>query len=125
MTTKELNTDDQDNRDTTLSMSVGGNGDYYLELKETNRGEVVKLDTRISTSGGNASTRVKLAVFELYRALNDLEPIQSDLFRPTDEDIERGATDYILDPHEMNSIRSAYISGAKDVRDGKIKIEKV
>ena len=70
MANKELLTDDMDIRDTILSMDVGGNGDYYLSLKETKCGEVVRLDTRIAISGGNASLEVKLAIANLYRALN-------------------------------------------------------
>ena len=64
-----LLTDDMDIRDTELSIDAGGNGDYYLSLKETKRGKIIKLDTRIAMSGGNATTEVKLAVANLYRAL--------------------------------------------------------
>lgn len=64
-----LLTDDMDIRDTELSIDFGGNGDYYLCLKETKRGKVVKLDTRIAMSGGNATTEVKLAIAKLYEAL--------------------------------------------------------
>ena len=66
-----LLTDDMDIRDTTLDMWVGGNGDYYLELKETKGGEVIKIDTRISMSGGNATTRTKLAIAKLYASLHE------------------------------------------------------
>lgn len=66
-----LITDDTDVSDTTLDVYVGGNGDYYLELKETVNGKVIKLTTRIAMSGGIVSTRVKLAIAELYRALNE------------------------------------------------------
>ena len=65
-----LLTDDMDIRDTTLDIWVGGNGDYYLELKETKRGVVIKLDTRISMSGGNATNRTRLAIAELYASLH-------------------------------------------------------
>jgi hypothetical protein len=42
---RELLTDDMDIRDTKLSMIVGGNGDYYLSLKETRRtGKIIKLE---------------------------------------------------------------------------------
>lgn len=67
----ELITDDMDIRDTTLDVQYGGNGDYYVILKETVNGDVIKLETRIAMSGGVASTRVKLAIAELYRALNE------------------------------------------------------
>jgi uncharacterized protein YfaS (alpha-2-macroglobulin family) len=66
----KLLTDDMDIRDTELDVYVGGNGDYYIELTETKRGEIVRISTRISMSGGNASTETKLAVANLYRALN-------------------------------------------------------
>lgn len=65
----DLLTDDMDIRDTKLSMLVGGNGDYYLSLKETKRGKIIKLDTRIAMSGGNATTEVKTAIANLYKAL--------------------------------------------------------
>lgn len=65
----ELLTDDMDISDTTLSMDVGGNGDYYLTLKETKRGKTIKLYTRIAMSGGNATTKVKKAISDLYKAL--------------------------------------------------------
>jgi len=69
-----LLTDDMDLRDTSLEVFLGGNGDYYIELKETRKGELVKLCTRIATSGGIAPLRVKLAVAELYRALAENTP---------------------------------------------------
>lgn len=69
MEAPKLLTDDQDIRDTELSMYVGGNGDYYIELKETKRGEVVKLDTRIAMSGGNATPEIRHAVSNLFKAL--------------------------------------------------------
>nr|NQU91363.1 hypothetical protein [Bacteroidota bacterium] len=70
----ELLTDDMDIRDTTLDMYVGGNGDYYLQLKETKRGNVVKIDTRIATSGGNATPEILKAIANLYRALQGEPP---------------------------------------------------
>lgn len=85
----DLLTDDMNIRDTTLSMDVGGNGDYYLILKETKRGKKVRLDTRIAMSGGNATTEVKKAIANLYKALqgeqvssvlqaNEILPLVSD-----------------------------------------------
>lgn len=68
-----LLTDDMDIRDTKLSMCVGGNGDYYLELKETKNGTIIKLDTRIAMSGGNATPEIKKAITELYRALENVK----------------------------------------------------
>lgn len=67
----KLLTDDMDIRDTTLEVEYCRNGDYYLSLRETINGEIIKLTTRIAMSGGVASTRVKLAISELYMALNE------------------------------------------------------
>lgn len=74
-----LLTDDQDIRDVRLFIDIGGNGDYYLNLMEmnknvfNNKGELVQTNVltgiRISTSGGNAPHEVKMAIGELYRAL--------------------------------------------------------
>jgi hypothetical protein len=58
-----------DIRDTELSMYHGNNGDYYICLKETKRGEIVKLDTRIAMSGGNATSEIRQAVSSLFKAL--------------------------------------------------------
>ena len=73
---KELLTDDEDIRDTVLSMDVGGNGDYYLTLIETKRGKIIRLDTRIATSGGNASTEVLRAISNLYKALQQPKAVE-------------------------------------------------
>jgi hypothetical protein len=69
METPRLLTDDMDIRDTELSMYHGNNGDYYICLKETKRGEIVKLDTRIAMSGGNATSEIRQAVSSLFKAL--------------------------------------------------------
>jgi len=69
METQKLLTDDMDIRDTELSMYHGNNGDYYICLKETKRGEIVKLDTRIAMSGGNATPEIRQAVSNLFKAL--------------------------------------------------------
>jgi hypothetical protein len=69
METPRLLTDDMDIRDTELSMYHGNNGDYYICLKETKRGEIVKLDTRIAMSGGNATPEIRQAVSSLFKAL--------------------------------------------------------
>lgn len=71
----ELLTDDMDSSDATLNMYTANNGDYYLELKEKRFGEVRNIVIRISMSGGNATTSVKLAIANLYRALKgNIEP---------------------------------------------------
>jgi hypothetical protein len=69
METPKLLTDDMDIRNTILEMYHGGNGDYYICLKETKRGEVIKLVTRIAMSGGNATPEVQQAVANLYKVL--------------------------------------------------------
>ncbi len=62
-------TDDCDIRTAYLRTFMGGNGDYYIEIIEEVEG-VKKLScVRVSTSGGNAPTDVKIAVAELYRAM--------------------------------------------------------
>lgn len=64
-----LLTDDCDIRTTHLRTFLGGNGDYYIELIEDIPGERTRLCTRISTSGGQAPSEVKIAVAELFRAM--------------------------------------------------------
>lgn len=76
-----LRTDDIDIRDVRLHIDLGGNGDYYLVLTEMGKdvfmpdGKVgitnVITNMRISTSGGYAPTNVKLAIAQLYRALEE------------------------------------------------------
>lgn len=97
METPKLLTDDMDIRDTELSMYHGNNGDYYICLKETKRGEIVKLDTRISMSGGNATPEIRQAVSNLFKALlgqkadtgenNALSPDVSESL-PSDDEIK-------------------------------------
>ncbi len=74
-----LKTDDIDIRDVRMHIDLGGNGDYYIVLTEfgktmfNSEGKLVKQNDvsniRISTSGGNAPSDVKIAVAELFRAL--------------------------------------------------------
>ena len=63
----KLLTDDCDVNQNQLEVFVGGNGDYYIAVIVDGVSHAV----RISTSGGNASTKVKLAVANLYRAMNE------------------------------------------------------
>ena len=62
-----------DNSDIQISyfrITTGNDGDYYPEILFTDRdGEKRNVYTRIAMSGGNAPTDVKLAIAELYRAL--------------------------------------------------------
>lgn len=62
-----LKTDDEDIRDVRMWIEVGGNGDYYINLID--KKSHMRLDLRVAMSGGNAPTGVKLAVANLYRAL--------------------------------------------------------
>lgn len=65
-----LKTDDCDIRDVSLFMETGGNGDYYLNLIEFKEGVYQKsLNMRVSMSGGNAPTEVKVKIAELFRAM--------------------------------------------------------
>lgn len=76
-----LQTDDIDIRDVRLWIDAGGNGDYYINLMEIGKklhngnGELspqnIALSTRICLSGGKPTTRIRLAVAELYRALEE------------------------------------------------------
>lgn len=64
-----LKTDDCDIQESSLNILLGGNGDYYIRIKER-KGPFFDTNTiRVSTSGGNAPSEVKIAVAELYRAL--------------------------------------------------------
>jgi hypothetical protein len=64
-------TDDQDIRMVYLQTLHGGNGDYYIVLKQFDKeGKYMgTMDYRCAMSGGNAPTEVKLAVATLYRAM--------------------------------------------------------
>lgn len=62
-----LKTDDEDIRDVRMWMEVGGNGDYYINLLD--KVSNTRLNFRVSTSGGNAPTSVKVAVATLFRAM--------------------------------------------------------
>ncbi len=74
-----LRTDDIDIRDVRMFMDIGGNGDYYLNLVEMkkdcfdHKGELIECNVltsmRLSTSGGYAPHDVKMAIGELFRAL--------------------------------------------------------
>lgn len=64
-----LLTDDHDIRESYLRTMLGGNGDYYIEIINVYAGIKTGACVRISTSGGNAPSEVKIAVAELYRAM--------------------------------------------------------
>lgn len=79
-----IETDDCDIRDTKFWMEHGGNGDYYICLMGTQRvlqvgrtasfePHVERLDVRFAMSGGNTNRypRVRSAIVELYRALDE------------------------------------------------------
>lgn len=65
-----LLTDDMDTRTDFFRVILGGNGDYYPQIIYRDETNTVRLaGCRIATSGGNAPTEVKIAIAELYRAL--------------------------------------------------------
>lgn len=64
-----LLTDDQDIREAYLQTILGGNGDFYISVIEKCGDTVINNCVRISTSGGNAPSEVKIAVANLYRAM--------------------------------------------------------
>lgn len=65
-----LLTDDQDIRTVNMWMDIGGNGDYYINMLEDTDNGGKYTSMRVSTSGGNAPLDVKLAIAELYRAMD-------------------------------------------------------
>lgn len=66
-----LLTDDMDKYTNYLLMDFGGNGDYYITIMNEVDGLLYRNTVRIATSGGNAPTSVKIAVAELFRALEE------------------------------------------------------
>jgi len=69
-----LLTDDCDINKFWLTTYLGGNGDYYIcIISEDEQGIKSSKEVRVSTSGGNAPTSVKIAVAELYRAMDNEE----------------------------------------------------
>lgn len=66
-----LLTDDCDLNETYMRTMLGGNGDYYIELRDKKDGLFESKCIRISTSGGNAPINVKIAVANLYRAMEE------------------------------------------------------
>lgn len=65
-----LESDDSDIRPGSMYMLLGGNGDYYITIvsKDFKNNNVIS-GIRVSTSGGNAPSEVKIAVANLYRAM--------------------------------------------------------
>jgi len=66
-----LRTDDCDIRDVRFYMDHGGNGDFYINLIEYDR-ELMQskyVSMRVSMSGGFAPHEVRMAVSNLYRAM--------------------------------------------------------
>jgi len=64
-------TDDCDIDETYLDAYFGGNGDIYIQVWELKNGLKYPHTVRISTSGGNFPTEIKIAAAELARAIND------------------------------------------------------
>lgn len=78
-----IKTDDEDIRDTSFWMELGGNGDYYINLMENGK----RMNFRCAMSGGNCPTEVKFAIAKLYQAMEmhglNLHPKDSILNAPT------------------------------------------
>lgn len=67
-----LLTDDQDINQNDLQLRLGGNGDYYITIRfRDNDGYWQRQSVRVATSGGNAPLNVKIAVANLYRAMEE------------------------------------------------------
>lgn len=65
-----LLTDDMDIKTAFFRVTNGGNGDYYPEILYKDKDGLLKtIAVRVAMSGGNAPIEVKLAVANLYRAL--------------------------------------------------------
>lgn len=67
-----LESDDSDIRPASMYMILGGNGDYYITIKTPDEKDPKFqriAGMRIATSGGNAPSEVKIAVAELFRAM--------------------------------------------------------
>jgi len=69
-----LLTDDCDINVNYLRTFTGGNGDYYISIIRNDKDGIMHEDcVRVAMSGGFAKTRVKLAVAELFRAMEEQE----------------------------------------------------
>ena len=70
--TMALITDDCDLKINYLRTFTGGNGDYYVSvIHNDSEGIMHEECVRVAMSGGTANTRVKLAIAELYRAMEE------------------------------------------------------
>jgi hypothetical protein len=67
-----LLTDDCDIKVNYLRTFTGGNGDYYISIIRNDENGLMHEDcVRVAMSGGFAKTWVKLAVVELFRAMEE------------------------------------------------------
>ncbi|MCW3110537.1 MAG: hypothetical protein JWQ09_5043 [Segetibacter sp.] len=76
-----LKSDDPDIRPAEMITMLGGNGDFYITImEELNDGTKQSATIRVSTSGGVAPLDVRLAVANLYRAMekHDLNKFSED-----------------------------------------------
>ena len=65
-----IKSDDFDIRKSWLTTTLGGNGDYYIQvIEEDKQGIKTVNSTRICMSGGYPPSEVRIAVAELYRAM--------------------------------------------------------
>lgn len=65
---KSIITDDIDINANQLIVALGGNGDYYIQIKDE---DGKSLAVRVATSGSATSLEVRLAIANLYRALQN------------------------------------------------------
>lgn len=68
-----IHSDDADVRPATCEILLGGNGDFYIVVKEERDGIITANSCRVATSGSKTPLKVRIAVSELYRALNNIE----------------------------------------------------
>ena len=66
-----IKSDDFDLHKTWLRTTLGGNGDYYIEIvSENDKGLKESKSVRISTSGGyTKNSEIKIAISNLYLAM--------------------------------------------------------
>lgn len=69
---KGLQCDDMDLRDCYLTTDFAPNGDYYIKMAEYDGNkQIAESYVRISMSGGNAPSKIKLAIANLHRLMEE------------------------------------------------------
>lgn len=88
-------TDDCDLNKNTISGCFGGNGDIYITIQSRNIDGFCTgtHSVRISTSGGNFPSDVKIAAAELIRAMdNHLSAVRNGRYHVHEENVDAGNT---------------------------------